>query len=171
MASSASSKVVRHDDALAGRQAVGLDDDGHAIAADIGFRRLRIGEAPVGGGRDAELGAEILGEGLGAFELRGCLAGAEGLDAGSFQIVHETRDEGRLRPDHDEIDRHRPAEIDHGAMVRHVQHHIGAVPRRAGIAGSDEEPVAERARREAARQSMLPSAGTDEKNVHGLGPS
>ena len=153
--------------ALAGGKPVRLHDDRHAVIAHIGLGRLRIGEAAVGGGGNAELGAEILGEGLRAFELRGGLARSEGLDAGRRQIVDEAGDEGRFRPDHDEIDLHHPAEIDHRSMIRHVEHHIGAVLRGAGIAGSDEKLVAERARREAAGQSMFPSAGPDEKNVHG----
>ena len=105
-----------------------------------------------------------------AFEPSSCAAallGPKALMPAAVQIVDEARDEGRFRPDHDEVDLHHPAEIDHRRMVGHVEHHIGAVLRRAGIAGGDEKLVAERARREAPGQSMLPSAGTDEKDVHG----
>ena len=45
IAASASASVCRHDDALAGREAVGLDDDRRALGADIGLRRRGVREA------------------------------------------------------------------------------------------------------------------------------
>ena len=70
--------VERHrdDDALAGGKPVGLDDDRRALRADIAFRRRGIVEALVGGGRNVVVAAQILGEALRAFELRGGLASA-----------------------------------------------------------------------------------------------
>ena len=41
--------------ALAGGQAVGLDDDGDRLPVEIGERGSLVLEAPVGGRRDAEL--------------------------------------------------------------------------------------------------------------------
>ena len=117
---------------------------------------MRIGEAAIGGGGDAEFGAEILREGLRAFELRRLpCSGPKALMPAALEIVDEARDEGRFGPDHHEVDRHGAAEVDHGAMIRHVEHHIRAVLRGAWIAGGDEEPVAERARRKAPGQSMF----------------
>src|SRR5690606_542534 len=57
----------RHRYALAGGEAVGLDDDRRALVADIGFRGVGGGESAEGGGRDIVARAEILGEALGAF--------------------------------------------------------------------------------------------------------
>ena len=90
-------------DAFAGSQAVGLDDDRNRLPVEIGERGSLVLEAAVGGGRDAELGAEVLGEALGAFELGRGLGRAERLDAGSGQIVGEAGHQRRLRPDHDEV--------------------------------------------------------------------
>ena len=42
MAASASATLVRHDDALAGGEPVGLDDDRRALLAHIGLGRVRI---------------------------------------------------------------------------------------------------------------------------------
>ena len=70
----------------------------------------RLGEALIGGGRDAVRAAKILGEALRAFEPRRGAARAEGLDAGRFEIVDDAGAERRLRPDDDEIDGVRPAE-------------------------------------------------------------
>ena len=43
----------RDDHALAGRQAVGLDDDRRAARVDVRVRRGGVGEGRVAGGRDA----------------------------------------------------------------------------------------------------------------------
>ena len=77
--------------ALAGGKPVGLDDDRRALLADIGLRRLGVGEAAIGGGRDVLARAEILGEALRALELRRSLRRAEDLDAGRTQIVGDAR--------------------------------------------------------------------------------
>ena len=71
IAASASATSGRDRHALAGGQAVGLDDDRRAAPADEGLGLGGIAEAAVGGGRDAVFGAEILGEALGAFERGG----------------------------------------------------------------------------------------------------
>ena len=92
-------------DALAGGEPVRLHHDGEVVLHHIGARSVAVGEAAVVGGRDAGLAAEILGEALGAFELRRRFRRAEGADAGGRKIVDEAGDERRLRPDDDEVDR------------------------------------------------------------------
>ena len=61
------------------------------------------------------------------------------------------------------------------AMVLHVERRVRAALRRAGVAGRDEEPVAQGARRERPGQRVLASAPADEEDVHEgslrLGPS
>ena len=57
------------DYAFAGREPVGLDDDGQALRGHISLGRGRVVEAAIGGRGDAVFGAEILGEAFGAFEL------------------------------------------------------------------------------------------------------
>ena len=54
--------------------------------------------------RDARGGHDLLGEGLGSFDPRRLLAGAEDRDAGVAQMVGKARDERRLRTDDDEVD-------------------------------------------------------------------
>src|SRR5688572_23538613 len=56
-------------------------------------------------------------------------------------------------------------------MVGDIEHDILAVMCRARIAGGDEQLVAQGTRREAPGEGVVPPAGTDEKNVHGLEPS
>ena len=81
------------EDALSGGQAVGLD---HAR----GPRLLELGRRG-----DARRLHDLLREGLGALDLRRRRARAEDGDAGVAEGVGEPRDERRLRPDDDEVDR------------------------------------------------------------------
>ena len=89
---SSSSCVSQIAHALAGREAVRLDDARGA------------GDGEDAGVRDARGGHDLLGERLGSFDLRRLLAGAEDLDAGVAQMVGKARDERRLRTDDDEVD-------------------------------------------------------------------
>ena len=93
------------DHALAGRQAVGLDDDGQLLRRQIGLGRARVAEAAVGAGGNRELAAQVLGEALGAFELRCRLGGAEDLDAGGGEVVGEAGHQRHLGAHHHEVDR------------------------------------------------------------------
>src|SRR5438128_2742294 len=87
------------DDALAGREPIGLDHHWGAAFDDIGFRCGGIGEPAVGGGWDALAGTEILHEGFRAFESGGGGGRAESGDPLAFERVDEAGDERRLRPD------------------------------------------------------------------------
>ena len=103
-ASSASARRLRHDHAFAGGKSIGLDHDRRAARAQIGLGRRDRSEAFIGGGRDAVVAGQILGEAFGAFEPRRGLARAERLDAGRFEIVDDAGAERRFGSDHDEID-------------------------------------------------------------------
>ena len=131
MAASASLARLGDDDALAGGEAVGLDHDRQRLRRrDRPCAAAASREAAVGGGRDAELGAEVLGEALRAFELGRGLGRAEGLDAGRRQVVGEARDQRRLGPDHDEADVVVAAERDDGRVVGDVERDASRRPRR-----------------------------------------
>ncbi len=89
----------RDDDALARRQAIGLDDDRRAVflmlSVHITVSRSGIAEGLVGGGGDAMALHEVLGEGLGRFELRGRLGRAEDAQAAGAELVHHAGPPGR----------------------------------------------------------------------------
>ena len=57
-----------HDDALAGGQTVGLDDDRRALSEHIGSRAFAIGEMLIRRGRNMLGAAQRLGEALRAFQ-------------------------------------------------------------------------------------------------------
>ena len=151
-----------HRDALAGRQAVGLDDDGDRLGFQVGERRCLVLEAAIGGGRNAELGAEILGKALGAFELGCGLRWPEHLDPRGGEIVGQAGHQRHLGPDHHKADIAIAAEADDGGVVggieRHALGHLGD----AGIAGRAIEPGQQGARGNGPGQGMLAPAGTDQ---------
>ena len=88
-----------HDNALARRQAVGLDHDGCALFAQVGQGRLELGEVAVGAGGNLVPRQEILGKGLGAFQLGGALARAEAAQAALLKVVDHAFDQRRFRAD------------------------------------------------------------------------
>ena len=98
--------LVGDDDALAGGQAVLLDDVGGPEAVQ-GGGQLGLGGAHGGlGGGDARGGHDLLGEGLRALQAGGLRAGAEAGDPGVAHGVGDTGDQGRLGADDDEVGLH-----------------------------------------------------------------
>ena len=63
------------DDAFAGSQAVGFDDDGCALFFNIGLGGIAIGKGSVGCRRDMVFLHEVLGEDLRPFHLAAALLG------------------------------------------------------------------------------------------------
>ena len=96
--------VVGDDDALAGGEAVVLDDVRRPELVERGGG-LVGGRADVRPrGRDAGRGHHLLGERLGALEPGGLGRRAEAGDAGGAHGVGDPGDQRRLGPDHDQVD-------------------------------------------------------------------
>ena len=89
IAASASATVAATTTPLPAASPSALTTMGAPCAAHIGLGRGGIGEAPVGGGRNAVRPAEVLGEALRAFEPRRRPGRAEGLDAGGLEIIDD----------------------------------------------------------------------------------
>ena len=62
-------KSHRHGYALARGQPIRLDHDGSALRRELGPGFFQIREAPIGGSGNIVIGADVLGETLGAFQL------------------------------------------------------------------------------------------------------
>ena len=139
---------------------------GSSWLCHIGLGRRGVGEAPIGGGRNAEFGAEILGEALGAFELGRRLGRPEHFDALRFEIVGEPGHQRRLGPDHHEADLLVLAEARDRAVIAHVERHALGDRRDAGIARRAIERVEQGALRELPGERMLASAAADQKHIH-----
>jgi len=153
-------------DALAGGEAIGLDDDGRALFADIGLGGIGAGEALIGGGRNIVGLAKVLGEALRALKLRGRLGRAEGLDAGGFEIIDNAGDQRHFRADDDEVDFRFLAEGDHGLVVGDVECDAFGFLRDAGIAGGAVELRHQRTGGDLPGQRVLAAAGTENEDVH-----
>ena len=131
--------------------------------------RLGIGEAAVGGGRDARFGAELLGEGLGPFETRRLLLGAEGLDAGVGKIVDEAGHQRCFRSDHHEIHAFSLAKGDDGRMVGGVDSYDVGDLGNSRVTGRAAQTVELRGRAKGRGNGVFTPARTDKEYVH-LGP-
>ena len=89
--------------ALAGGQAIGLDDDRSAFCIDILMSGPRTGEGLVFGRRDVMANHERLGEILGALKLRRRLGGPEDAQATGAKHVHHALSQRRLRTDNGQV--------------------------------------------------------------------
>ena len=157
------SAVHRHDHALAGGQAVGLDDDGRALRVDIGVRGVGVGEGFEGGGGDAVALHETLGEILGAFELRGLARRAEDRQARRAEGIDHAGGERRFRADHGEGDLLVLGEVDE--FVDRGQRHVleAVLARRAGIARGDIDLLDARRLCQLPGQRVFAAAGADDE--------
>ena len=153
--------------AFAGRQPVRLDHHGNGEAIE---RRQ-----PVGGALDANIirrrnsvrPAQILGEALGAFELRRGRARAEHGDPGGAQRVGDPGDQRRFGPDHDQVGGRCPGELDHRRRIARVDGDALGPARDSGIAGRGDQPLAARRLPKAPGERILATARPQEQNIHG----
>ena len=150
------------DNALAGREAVGLDDDGNREAVERGERggRLSVGFG-VGGGH-AGRRHDFLGEGLAALHFRRSLTRTENGDAEGGEPVGNAEAEGRLGADDDEI---RPGELAPRHEVVDVLRpdgHVGGQGGRPRVARRAEELVLCAVLRESPNDGVFASAAADD---------
>src|SRR5262245_11406997 len=79
------------DDALAGRKSVRLDHAWCTLRANPRRIEVRTRERCIRGGRNAMTRQEVLGEGLGPFELRGHLVRTETFQACRLERIYDTQ--------------------------------------------------------------------------------
>ena len=151
------------DDALAGGEAVGLDDDRRTLAVDVGVRRGDVRKGLVGGGRDLVPHHEALGEILRALELRGFLGRAENLQAARAENVHDAGGERRFRADDGEVHAFLLGEIGERLRVGEVHVLQLVLARRAGVAGGDKDFLQAGRIGQAPGQSVFAAAGADDE--------
>ena len=90
---------VADDDAFAGGEAGGFDDDGNGEAGELFADLVERGAEGVGGGGDVVALHELFGEGFAGFELGGVLGGAEDAEATLGELVDEADGERELGAD------------------------------------------------------------------------
>ena len=115
-------------------------------------------------------GAQILGKAFRAFQLCRCLVGTEDENLGDPQALGEAVDQGRFRPDHNQIDVLVTAEQDHFSVIGHIQFNQFGMLGNAGIAGSSIEFLERRGLRQLPRQGMFAATRTDQQDIHGRFP-
>ena len=91
---------LRHDHALAGGQAVGLDDDGRAHLVHIGMGRHGVGKGFELCRGDRMALHEGLGKSLGTLQLRSGLGRAKNTHAVGAELVHHASRQRAFRADH-----------------------------------------------------------------------
>ena len=148
------------DDALAQREAVGLDHDGDGAALDVLERGVRVLEDLVGRRGDAVLLHEALGEDLAALNLGRAPEGAEGGDAGVGQRVDHAEAEGVVRRDDGVVYALLARVGDDAVDVRGGDIGADGVLRDAAVAGQDVYLACARALFERAHNGVLAPAGT-----------
>ena len=159
---------LRHDDAFAGRQAIGLDDDRRALITNVGQRLVEVGEILVVGRRDVVAGEEILREGLRAFELGRGRGRAEAGQVGFYKTVDDARNERRLGADDGQVDGFILGECEQGIDVVRADVDIAAfrLGSGAGVTGRDQHLCHVIRLAAFPRQRMLPATRSDDEYLH-----
>ncbi len=158
--------VVGHDDALAGGEAVVLDDVGRAEGVE-GSTHLVRRAAHVGlGGGDAGDRHHVLGEGLGALELRGGTRRTEAADAAVTYGVGDPGDQRGLGADDDEVGADLLGQGGHGVAVELVDVVQRGAGRDAGVAGCGVDLLDVGVAGEAERECVLTASGADDEDLH-----
>ena len=159
------------DHALAGGEAIGLDDDRRALFVDVRLRLTGGGESRVAGRRDAVAEHERLGEILRRLELRGGLPRPEDAQARLDERVDHAIGERRLGPDHGEVD---ALLLREGEQIgdRRDGDIVEAVLRRgAAVTRRDEYLLHARALRQLPGHRVLAAAAADDEEFHFSGGS
>ena len=128
---------------------------GAPCARDVGQRLVGVGEALIGGGRDVELAAEVLGEALGAFELRRLPAGPNALMPALARSSTRPAASGASGPTTTRSTAFRLAERDHRRDGPRRRAHAFGHLRDAGIAGRAIELGAAAGRRRSPRPARV----------------
>ena len=158
------------DNALAGGETIGLNDDGRTLGGDIGPGGGGFGEAGIGGRRGGAGVADFLGEGFGGFEFGRCRRGPEGEQACGPGGIRHARGKGGLWPDDDEVDGVFFAEGDDGGAGQDVDVGTFGKLRDACIAGGDDEAVCLGVLLDGPGEGMFAAPGAEDEDVHVLRP-
>jgi tRNA uridine 5-carboxymethylaminomethyl modification enzyme len=150
--------VVGDDDAFAGCETVGFEDDGEAEAVE---GTAGVGGAVNGhvrGGRDSALHKKVLCERLAAFESGGVAGWSDDTESAGAEAVDDAVDERDLGPHDGEV---------RSEVVNGADGDAFGERGHAGIAGRGEELHTGRLG-EFPRQRVLPAAAADDEDLHVL---
>nr|BFF22763.1 hypothetical protein GCM10025732_07280 [Glycomyces mayteni] len=158
--------VLGDDDALAGGEAVVLDDVGRAELVERGLGLLAGAAGARGGGRDARGGHDLLREGLRALDAGGLAVRAVHGDALRADRVGDARDERGLRAHDHEVGGGGHRQGRHRGGVGLVHRHALAERGHAGVPGGADELGDGSVRGQGRREGVLAAAGADQEYSH-----
>ena len=148
--------VVGDDHALAGRQAVGFEDQGKPDAVEGGRCVGRILDINEAGGGNGGIDKEVLGEDLAALEPGGVARRSDDAQTASAVLVDNPFDEGNFRPDDGQVG------LEFGGCG---WGQAGGDLCHAGVAGGSKD-LHTRRLRELPGKGMFPAAAADDQNFH-----
>ena len=111
-------------------------------------------------------GAQLLGKGLGPFQLGSGLRRAEHRHSGSAQAVSQPVYQRRFRPDHDQPDALRGAEFHDLGMIAKIECDQFGMIGYARVARTGEQFRAQAGLRQLPRQRMFAATRTDQQDIH-----
>ena len=158
----------RHDHALAGGEAIGLDHDRCALLADVGQRGVHVGVHGVERGGDVVAGQEVLGVGLAAFQLRGGGGRPEDAQASSAEAVDHAGHQRYLRADHGQRHAFGLGQRQQAVDVSDFHRHVAALAftGSAGVAGRHDHFGDTGGLGQLPCQGVFAAARADDKYVH-----
>src|SRR6266545_7134449 len=118
-------------------------------------------------GRNARGAHHLLGEGLRTFDAGGLAAGAEDGDARIAEVVGDSVDERRLRPDDNQVDVELACQPEQPLSILRPDWMAVTDGRNPGIAGRRVELRELRAVAQLPREGVLTATRSDEKDLHG----
>ena len=153
--------------ALAGRQAVGLDDQWEGrFGVEAAQCVVQVVVAAVRAGRRLRVAHDLFGERLAALELRCLAAGTEDEQAVVGEEIADAGDQRRLGTDHGEVDLLTASEGEQRGQILGVDGHVVGFVAGAGVARRAEELRGEPGGGERVDEGVLPAATTDHQDAH-----
>ena len=137
-------ELGRHDHALAGSQAVGLDHERSTLIAHVGERRGFIGKAGIRRRGNAGALHELLGELLGTLHLGALGTGAKAGNAHRAHGVGHAHDERGLGSDNDQAAAGLAGKVRHRRGILGVKQHVLAHRSGTAVTRRDVKLVAAR---------------------------
>jgi hypothetical protein len=157
---------LRHEDALAARQAVGLEDDRISEPLDRA-PGLVLGRANHGiGRRDPVAPEKLLRKPLRRLDLSGETSRSEDRQLPLLEFVHDAEGKGQFGPDDRQVDVQLLGEIGNLDDVSGRDRQAIRDFRDAGIARSTEDLLDHGAAMERPAQGVLPPASADDEDFH-----
>ena len=164
--------ALRQHHALARRQPIGLDHQRCTHLADEGFGGIGIGEALVAGRGDGMPGQEILGKGLGTFQLRRRLPGSKAGQARRREQIADAQNQRHFRADDGQIDMMRLGKPEQVRRIIGGDRYIGHLGFQGGarIARRDVDIADPAGLRHLPGQGMFAATAANDQDIHTCTP-